>query len=876
MSRPVAIKSETSPESTIGAYQFNRTIFPHIDEAFKEFTSHEFLKRPARQRFRRVNELLHKLISEAPQESFLLPAVVDYIDRINRLRILHEPYHLSLFEFWLNQLSELSDTDNYKIRSKIIGKFIPRDDYQAFFPIGMNKIFSGAHFVAAHLSPDVDTMVASFWGWVDAFGARVGSARHLWSLPGGPPDSPVTQIFYEMFGQAIFKDVARLSKALTLSAIDLVSQKGFYKRKGETSINAFDLIPGEKALILVDEQGHYQGEWHREDVDPIRQIIILFKSCLRWFENNLHVRLISFFAKAQLYREEVPSFLSSVFDVPIIECEPVQEFNERQKRDLGDFFSKVLNMPKGLESTFGDLISALSTLSITQLADFQADLNDLQHSELFDKSGKLREDRPAIFYRLEKLINHLDTAIHYVRDYAERLDVAISIKSKVLGYAPLFITMRSDIDDIHIMIKNKEFITVVVPEEDKLFPVGVVWASTLQQSTLGTVSFRDFCNQEEVKMASYLVPISVVDHHKASLKTPSPPMAIIGDAQSCNVLIAERTFDINDRYSLAGMTRVSLVAQIKDLQEAPHTRTNGRLMQRLLQRLMAADTRDDHFIHPQRELAEYLCFLHAILDDTDLLTKVSKRDIECVVQLLNRIKTIIYKKESEVVNCDDIPKDKNFVKTAAKRILSNSEMYSVYRKVFQSKEQEIEKNLSAEKNFESLFVDTKEQNGCCRVGQTKLFSINFPTYTAKMPQLLEYWVKKAEEVHREQPEIDLHIHMISTIPSSDEVYQDRVGHYQHQDQLWFWVPPKQRAYDHLSSFLTAMQAAHRFGAGARLEFLQSNEQLEQIFSRTCVEIPFQRASEGHPQLPVAILHFGAGLLNSRKAMVSPYLPRTIG
>ena len=46
------------------------------------------------------------------------------------------------------------------------------------------------------------------------------------------------------------------------------------------------------------------------------------------------------------------------------------------------------------------------------------------------------------------------------------------------------------------------------------------------------------------------------------------------------------------------------------------------------------------FIHPAREFREYLCFLHAILDDTDLLTKVSSRDLECVAQFLNRLKSL--------------------------------------------------------------------------------------------------------------------------------------------------------------------------------------------------------------------------------------------
>lgn len=862
----------------LGDYKFERPSFPNLDEVFSEFSKTEFKKRSSRKRFHRVNQVLLQLIMETPKETFLLPAVVEFIDRVNRDKILNDPYHISLFEFWLNHFSELSEQDNYFIRGKIAGKYIPRDDYQAFFPIGMNKTFSGTHFVAAHLSPDVDTMVASFWGWMDAFAARIGNATHIWSLPGGPPDSPVTNTFATLFGKTLFTNVANSSMSLTLSAIDLVTQKGFSKYKGNVSISSLDLSSGEKAAILVNEDGFYLGEWHRADVDPVRQIIIRFRLCLRWFETNLHVKLISFFAKKKLHIRDITSLLSSVFDVPIYDCEPVHEFTQPQKKDLHDFFSKVLGMEKGLKSTFRELNEALARLSVRELMQFQEEIESLQKSDLFDDSGNLREDRPVIFHRLEKLIHQLDHAIQHARDYAERLDVAMNIKTKVLGKSAQYVTTYSDIEDIRIRMQNQEYLTVVIIEgEDKLFPVGVVWGHILQRQPLGTVTFRDFCNQEEVRMAPYLTPISVIDHHKTSLKTNSPPMAIIGDAQSCNVLIAEQAFGINDRYSLGGMTPQQIEKEILALRQQPHRLTNIRLMQRLLHRHLAIDVHKKYYIHPHREMAEYFCFLLAILDDTDLITKVSKRDIECIVELLNRIKSLTVQEEVEAVNLDDIPRDQNFVSTAAKRILQNEEMYSFYRKVYESKEQEVERNLNAckEGQYEPLFVDTKEQNRCCRVGQTKLFTINFPTYEKNAASIMQYWTQTAEAVNREHPEIDLHLHMISTVPSADEVYQDKVGQYSHLDELWFWVPPSRKAYDHLTSFLTAFLDAQKFDKDTQIEFFPgTSDEMQQIFILNCPDIP-KKMRKG-PALPLVILRFKAGMLNSRKAMITPYLPRILG
>jgi len=642
-------------------------------------------------------------------------------------------------------------------------------------------------------------------------------------------------------------------------------------------LSALEMSSGEKAVILVDENGHFLGDWHGSDVEPIRKIIIRFKSCLRWFENNLHVKLISLFTKKDLHINDIPPFLSSVFDVSIYDCEPVKEFTERQKKDLHDFFLKVLGLKKGLHSAFAELNQALTKLSAYELGQFQAELESLRDSELFDSSGHLREDRPAIFHRLEKIINQLDKTIHHTRDYVEQLDVALDIKSKVFGIPSQFVTMRSDIEDIRIKMKKHEYLTVVViEEEDKFFPVGVVWANAIQRPDLGTVTFRDFCNQEEVRMSSYLTPISVVDHHKSSFKTASPPLALIGDVQSCNVLIAEQVFNMNSPYGSGGMTALEIEQNLQDLRQSPSP-SNMRLMQRLVQRQLAAATRGDYYVHPDREMLEYLFFLHAILDDTDLLSKVSKRDVECVVELLNRYKSLTVRREVEVINLDGIPRDKNFAREAAKRILQHPEMYSLYRKVYESKEQEIQNNLKECQydHYKSLFLDTKEQNGCCRVGQTKLFSRNFPAFLESVPKLMEFWLTTARQVVQEQPEIDLHLHMISTIPSADEVYADKGGRYSHLDELWFWVPSTQKAYDHLASFLTSFQASHQFNQEAYLEFLPDVvEDIQQIFMRNCPQLTYRQTTD-KPNLPIVVLHFSAATLNSRKAMITPYLPRII-
>lgn len=857
----------------IGDYPLKLDLFPALEASFAPFQTESFKKLSPLKRFAQVNNLLIKLIQETPAPCFLLAAVIDYIHRINQLHVLDERYHLSQFEFWLNQFADISPEANTLIRAKIAGQYFPREDYQAFFPIGMGNRYTGTHYVAAHLSPDVDTTIASFWGWLDAFAARVSTGLHLWSLPGGPPESPITTLFKNTFHPSIFSNAARQTGPLTLNAIDLLSKKNMLQETGQSAIGSLDHGAHDKAIILVDHNGHYVGDWRNADVEPVRQVIILFNACLRWFETNIHIQLISLFAKAQLRASEIPVLCSALFDLKLADCAPIREFSDQQREYLEALLAKVLKVPNGLQGTFGDLSLALEHLSLKGLKKFQEDLIALSTSEIFNAAGEILEERPKIFHLIQKIIEQLDNATYDIHNYMERLDVAIQIKHGVLGKTPHYLTLRNDVEEIRLRMGHYEYLTVVIPEKNsQLYPIGVVWASELRKPYLGTVSFRDFCNPEEVKMASYLTVISVVDHHKTNLKTNSPPMALIGDAQSCNVLMAESAMKLNDRYSLNGMTPEAILSQFNETKAS-----NTGILQNLLQRRSAMETHGDHFIHPKREFAEYLFFLHAILDDTDLLTKVSNRDVKCVAHLLNRLKSLSIARETEILHLDGLPRDEKFAKNAAKRILQNDEMYSLYRKVYEIKEKEVSDNILAfaEKRPSNLFADTKIQNGCCRIGQIKIFSSNVAELQRHRAQLEDGWLNQAQETYQNSNEIDLHLLMISTIPNAEEVYKDNMGIYAHQDELWFWIPGTDQAQDHLAIFLSGFQNIPEIHKNDMILQVQGPlaDHLKNIFQRNFIPLPVQHKDSRENS--IAILSFKAGSINSRKSMISPYLPRLI-
>ncbi|MBM3199265.1 MAG: hypothetical protein FJZ58_08480 [Chlamydiae bacterium] len=365
------------------------------------------------------------------------------------------------------------------------------------------------------------------------------------------------------------------------------------------------------------------------------------------------------------------------------------------------------------------------------------------------------------------------------------------------------------------------------------------------------------------------------------MNTSAASTVRIADAQSANALVAELAFEINDEYSLSGRSLEQIEGEIQSLiKSSSLTSKECRVLQRLL--LKASERKKTHaaayFVHPHREYLEYLQCLYAILDDTDLLSKVSSRDVLCVASLLNRMKTLMEGREVEVICFDDLPQDESFVVKAAQRILQQEEMYSLYQKIYEAKELSIEANLRLcmEGKPSSIFSDTKVQNGCCRVGQTKLFAKNFPFYLSRAGDVRAAWYQGAKAFYADRSDCDLHMHMMSTVPGADDVYAGHVGKYPHQDELWIWIPMQEQAIEHLEMFLSSFSRTPQVMQNQmEVEFLGDNAQeFDQIFAEAFPSVTRKAMKED--SLPIAILRYKAGFLNSRKAMISPYLPKLIG
>lgn len=843
----------------LGDFVLEQILFSNVDAQIRELPKGDRLA---------IHRWLLDQIQQAPRETYLLSAVVDAIAQVRDL--VDSGYSMMSFEKWLNEESSLSRLEQLKVRGKIVGRYIPREEYQLFFPIGLGRTHLGPHFATAHNPPDLDTAVASFWGWVDAFAARVSEGPHIWNLPGKEQPPQIRRLIDQLVGPGVWKIGIRQSGHLAVLAGDLATRRGLELHHAASLTTKLDHHRFEKFILAVDPDGYFQGCWRASDVEGFRTVVLLLTDCWRWFATSFHRRLIGLLSRESVARDDVAALVTLLFTSHLENSEALGDVSEGQKELLDLTLKRVFGVVGGLSATFDQFATVLVEAGLRHFGEIRAVLSRLIDPELYSAEGSLLEGRTALFQRMEKIVEKSQLAILEFRGYVDQLGIAMRIKNEVFGHHQQYVTVSADLDEIRAVLGPHHFVAVVEPVGKHLLPVGVVTAVEMQRKALGTTSLRDFCNRDETKIADHLEIISVVDHHRSALDTTSFPTAILGDVQSCNTLLAEQSMLLNDRYSLGGMTPEAALEGVNGLKEEEAI---SRLAQRRLQRGIAASTRGDYFVHPRRELTEYLSYIYAILDDTDLLSRVTSRDVICVAALLNRLKSLIVGSEVEVIRLDDLLRDETFPQAAAERILQNSEMYSLYSKIYAVREAEVTSDLvaCAEGRVTTIFADTKEQKGCARVGQTKLFPKNFPQFINIVDSLRRGWFEKAQEVFEERPELQLHIQMISTIAGAEEVYRGEAGEYSHQDEVWFWVPELEEGYQRLASFLGAFKAAKEVrGSAMSLALLGENcDRLAEIFTHHFGEIEVKAVDCG---LPIAVLYCQAGSINSRKTAITPYLP----
>ena len=281
-------------ETSLGNFTPTIFSFPRCEEEVNALAEREGKGENEREQIEAICHKLIHLIKQAPQE-FLLPAVLEYMGYVRKYFSFSFAYRFSLFELWLNESATLNEKERGRIRGKIGGKWIPRGEYQRIFPIGMMQQYEGPHFVSAHRSPDVDTTIGSFWGWLDSFTISVGRGRHIWNLPKGALPGHIEAFFSSILGEQESKGIeliARREETLKLSAADLLTQSGLIKKRGEEKTREIMHEKGKNCIILVDDKGYYCGDWRNSDVEAVRWVIFLSMNSLYGLADRIQRQLI--------------------------------------------------------------------------------------------------------------------------------------------------------------------------------------------------------------------------------------------------------------------------------------------------------------------------------------------------------------------------------------------------------------------------------------------------------------------------------------------------------------------------------------------------------------------------------------------------------
>ena len=862
----------------LGDYELNLTPFKEHQVFLTALQQPKILHLNPKQKFHFVSEQIAHLVLAHEEPCFLLPKIVVLLNDIEKLNV-SPGYNFASLELWLNQFSHFSEEENSAIRSKIAGKRIPRDEYQIYFPIGTGKQYPGTHFVTAHGSPDLDTTISSFWGWVDAFAARVGRGLHIWNVPGGHPSNQVEVplLFDQMLGSGIFTNVAKVRTSLLVSSLDLLSQKGFREQKGNDNAFSFEHDRNQAAVVMIDDKGFYLGDWRGMDVEGVQQVIQLLLRSLWSLETRWTLSLIALFAKEDPRIEDYQKLLQDTLKLPIDKQPFLKGFTVKQRSLLSDLMTKALGFSMGLNASFTDFALHMDQRGVVEFASVLSLVENFFPHAIFDREGNLKAQRTSLMAELKKVADEMESALSELTTFMEKLSMALEVKFQVFGRKAQPLTHRASYEEIRAKIEGYSYLTVTLPDMmGNLVPMGIVTATDIYQTTLGTVTLRDFCNREETKIPAYLEIISVVDHHKSTLNTSSPSVVIVSDAQATSSLIAEQAFKLNQKYSLAGQSVADVAKQMEQVKADLSSPVKMRLMKRLLKKSLAIKARQG-YVAFEREWTEYLHFLYGILDDTDLLTKVTPTDVKVMAELLNRLKSLSMGEEVEIITLEDLEAKPDFAKLASKRLLQHPEMFSLYRKVYDGKEKAIDTALvnAAKAEDKELFFDTKTQNNCCRVGQIKMFTSNFKTYQSHANSIRRQWLDESMVYCKAHPEVDLYLEMMSTLANAEDLYRGKTEIADHLDELLIWIPNDSLAIQHLKLFISNLaKSQYLIKEGMELELCGSNASaLDQIFTESFLPVPRRADLCGKENLPIAVLRFKAGSMNSRKEMISPFLPK---
>jgi hypothetical protein len=450
------------------------------------------------------------------------------------------------------------------------------------------------------------------------------------------------------------------------------------------------------------------------------------------------------------------------------------------------------------------------------------------------------------------------------------------LSKEVLGNTINYVSTKAEPTEIKNKLRGYQHVTVCFHDKkQRLIPVGVIHRSDMVSDSLGSVTLRDFCNLDEIKIAPSVRTISAIDHHRSEMNSRECMTVTIADVQSVNVIIAEQAFTINDRYGCQKQSLHSIEDQMTEVHKNKSLHSEDFVSgNRLIQKKQAIYRSGvKYFINPERELIEYSLMLNAIIDDTDLFNKCGWRDLSAVANLVNRMKSIVCKKEVQVLSIEKYNRSsKTDLKAAIKEFLHNEDVKSFYKNIFDHREVMISQWLAHTKDHQFCYEDRKIQNEFCAISQLKIFPNNRDCFNAHRDSLLESWLNSNEVVARKSSVVDLFLQMNSTIEMKGSKSNS-----EGLDEIWIRINSNsEQAESRLRIFFNSFAQSNKYPEVIEEVIIEGsntedNKTLIPIITNN-LKLPYT-IKDNKEKRSIICLKIKQGSLNSRKADITPFLPK---
>ena len=170
---------------------------------------------------------------------------------------------------------------------------------------------SGSHFVSAHplpiWIPPSPHLLAGWmplqraWGQVNIYGTfRV--------------DLPKNKLLLYLQSCLVPLSPSPPTPKVHACSMDLLTTHSILYSEGSNTLTHLDHSMGNIAILYVDHQGYYQGDWRGSNFEPVQQITTLFDRILRAFFRTLFMWIFwHFLQKNRLLRRTSCIFINKAF-----------------------------------------------------------------------------------------------------------------------------------------------------------------------------------------------------------------------------------------------------------------------------------------------------------------------------------------------------------------------------------------------------------------------------------------------------------------------------------------------------------------------------------------------------------------------------------